>query len=246
MIEMVKLSVRCVVLSESVVHVLWECSSYSTCGDNSQEALKQFLGARYAEFETLSAIEKTSYVLGKEDDFDALLHLVKEFIVAVWEVRKQKLYGDNSHPGQLHRQSSARDRGPVAGVGGRVAKSVSQMVRVRAMLCMLVCCVCNVCGSAHSWSMVVLLGQPFEYYHRYRFLSLHQVSLLYTFQFLKSLMYCLRAFIVVLFFENHPSFVLIGGCVSELHAPYRSIWPEAVYCCSQELYIFPNCLHVYN
>ena len=24
----------------------------------------------------------------------ALLHLVKEFIVAVWEVRKQKLYGD--------------------------------------------------------------------------------------------------------------------------------------------------------
>ena len=55
-----------------------------------QEALKQLLGARYAEFETLSAVEKTSYyVLGSEnweDDFDALLHLVKEFIVAVWEV----------------------------------------------------------------------------------------------------------------------------------------------------------------
>ena len=40
--------------SESVVHVLWECSSYSTCRDNFQEALKQLLGARYAEFETLS------------------------------------------------------------------------------------------------------------------------------------------------------------------------------------------------
>ena len=31
---------------ESVVHVLWECSSYSTCRDNFQEALKQLLGAR--------------------------------------------------------------------------------------------------------------------------------------------------------------------------------------------------------
>ena len=39
------------------------------CGegvDNFQEALKQLLGARYAEFETLSAVEKTSYVLGSE------------------------------------------------------------------------------------------------------------------------------------------------------------------------------------
>ena len=48
---------------------------------------------------------------------------MKEFIVAVWEVRKQKLYGDDSYPGQLQRQSSAGDRGPVAGVGGgRVGK----------------------------------------------------------------------------------------------------------------------------
>ena len=43
---------------ESVVHVLWECSSYSACRDNFQEALKQLLGARYAAFETLSAAEK--------------------------------------------------------------------------------------------------------------------------------------------------------------------------------------------
>ena len=48
---------------------------------------------------------------------------MKEFIVAVWEVRKQKLYGDDSYPGQLQRQSSAGDWGPVAGVGGRVGKS---------------------------------------------------------------------------------------------------------------------------
>ena len=30
------------------------------------------------------------------------------------------LFGDDSYPGQLQRQSSARDRGPVAGVGSRV------------------------------------------------------------------------------------------------------------------------------
>ena len=56
-----------------------------------------------------------------EDDFDALLHLVKEFIVAIREVQKQKLYGDDSYPDQLQRQSSDGDRGPVAGVGGRLA-----------------------------------------------------------------------------------------------------------------------------
>ena len=48
---------------------------------------------------------------------------MKEFIVAVWEVRKQKLYSDDSYPGQLQRQSSAGDRVAVAGVGGRVGKS---------------------------------------------------------------------------------------------------------------------------
>ena len=51
-------------MRECIVHKLWECSSYSACRDNFQEALKQLLGARYAEFETLSAVEKTSYVLG--------------------------------------------------------------------------------------------------------------------------------------------------------------------------------------
>ena len=47
MIEMVELNVLCVVLSGRV-HVLWECSSYSICRDNFQEALKILLGARYA------------------------------------------------------------------------------------------------------------------------------------------------------------------------------------------------------
>ena len=156
--------------------MLWECYSYSTCRDNFQEALKQLLGARYAEFETLSAVEKASYVLSNEnweDDFDALLHIVKEFRVAVWEVRKQKLYGDDSYPGQLQRQSSARDRGLVAGVGGRVGKSgksgksgVSHGKGEGHVVQAGVNCVCNfVAPPTHVsvWSMALLLGQPFEY-----------------------------------------------------------------------------------
>ena len=98
-------------------------------------------------------------VLGSEnweDDFDAMLHLVKEFVVAVWEVRKQKLYGDDSHPGQLQRQFSAGDRGPVAGVGGRVGKSgISHGKGEGHIVHAGVNGVCNVCGSAHSCGCVV-------------------------------------------------------------------------------------------
>ena len=56
--------------------MLWECSSYSTCMDNFQEALKRLCGARYAEFETLNVLGSENW----EDDFHTLLHLVKEFI----------------------------------------------------------------------------------------------------------------------------------------------------------------------
>ena len=69
--------------------MLWECSTYSTCRDTFQEALKQLLGARCVEFKRLSAVEKTSYVLSsenREDNFYVLLYLVKEFLVAVREV----------------------------------------------------------------------------------------------------------------------------------------------------------------
>ena len=82
-----------------------------------------------------------------------------------------------------------------------------------------------------------------------------------TLHLLVSEMYCLRLFIVVLQ-ELHcllqrlllvvcslrsiciPSFVLIGCCVSELHAhlcPYRNVLPEAVYCCFTRKQC---CLHV--
>ena len=81
----------------------------------------------------------------------------------------------------------------------------------------------------------------------YRLLSCHQVSLLYTFQFLRYLyvlpeaIYCcftrttlfttMFTVITVVCSLSIPSFVFIG-CVSELHGhlcPYRNIWPKAVY-----------------
>ena len=85
---------------------------------------------------------------------------MNEFIVAVWNIRKQKLYGDHSYPGQLQRQSSAEDRGPVAGVRGRVGKSsksgISHGKGEGHVVHAGINCVCHVCGSAHSCGCVVI------------------------------------------------------------------------------------------
>ena len=48
---------------------------------------------------------------------------MKEFIVDVWEVRKQKLYGEDTCPSHHQCQTLAGDAGPVTGGGGlRVSK----------------------------------------------------------------------------------------------------------------------------
>ena len=89
-----------------------------------------------------------------EDIFDAL---VKELLVAIWNVRKQKLYSDDSYPCQHQRKSSAKDRGPVAGVGGRVGRSGKSGIShgKGEIVHAGVNCVCNVCGSAHSCACMV-------------------------------------------------------------------------------------------
>ena len=51
---------------ESVVHVLWECSAYSSSRANFLLKLEELLGDRYADFEALNSVEKTSYVVGSE------------------------------------------------------------------------------------------------------------------------------------------------------------------------------------
>ena len=89
-----------------MVHVLWECSAYSSSRASFMVKLEELLGDRYADFEVLNSVEKTSDVLGSEQNFKSLLSVVKEFIVNMWEVRKRKLYGDDSCPNQLQSQSS--------------------------------------------------------------------------------------------------------------------------------------------
>ena len=72
-------------------------------------------------FEQLSDIDKTAYVLGSEfweENFEDTLRLVKEFIVDVWEVRKQKLYGEDTYPIHHQCQTLTGDAGPVTGGGG--------------------------------------------------------------------------------------------------------------------------------
>ena len=99
---------------ESVVHVLWECSAYTSF----VLKLEELLGDRYADFEALNSVEKTSYVLGSELWKQNFISLLKEFIVNVWEVKKQKLYGDDSCPNQLQSQSSPGGLGGATGVEG--------------------------------------------------------------------------------------------------------------------------------
>ena len=101
--------------------MLWECTAYSSSRASFTEKLQELLGDSYADFDLLSNAEKTSYVLGSEHwekNFKSLLFLVKEYIVDVWEVRKQIMYGDDACPSHLQSQSSVGDLGGVTGVDG--------------------------------------------------------------------------------------------------------------------------------
>ena len=78
---------------ENVSHVLWECSVYSSTRASFMKKLQELL-YDYEDFESLENVEKSSYVLGSElceSKFDGLLALVKEYIVDVWEIRKNNL-----------------------------------------------------------------------------------------------------------------------------------------------------------
>ena len=80
---------------ESVVHVLWSVQPIVIL----EASLWKGSGAfRYADFDKLNSIEKTAYVLGSGK---MTLTILKEYVVGVWNVRKQKFYGDDSCPSQL-------------------------------------------------------------------------------------------------------------------------------------------------
>ena len=119
--------------------------------------IRAILGEAFKDFETLDNIEKASFVLGCElwtKNFDALLALVKEYIIDLWEVRKAKLYGEPCST-QLQSQSLAGDPRDGTVVGGqRNGKfgKFSHSGRVMGKLCadgdLLCACSCNL-GSAN-------------------------------------------------------------------------------------------------
>ena len=137
---------------ESVSHVLWECSAYSSSRADFLLKLQEKLGNG---FERLDSLGKSSFILGNklwEEHFDSLLPLVKDYVVNIWEVRKIKLYRDDSSQSQ----SSAGDLGNLLGLRGRVVR-----ICVRGVSLTLVAKFnssyigMNVCGSAYENGCVV-------------------------------------------------------------------------------------------
>ena len=97
----------------SVQHIHF-CSS---CREGFRAKFKELIGN---SFEQCSDIDKTAYVLGSdlwEENFEDTRRLVKEFIVDVWEVRKQKLYGEDACPSHHQCETLTGDAGPATGGG---------------------------------------------------------------------------------------------------------------------------------
>ena len=80
-----------------------------------------------------------------------LVTLLKEYVVGVWDVHEQKLYGDDSCPSQL--QSLAEDL-QLAGVEGQMDSKLCSSGEGETGGKNLSVCAC-VCGSAHDCGCVV-------------------------------------------------------------------------------------------
>ena len=86
--------------------------------------LQEKLGNGFERFDALDSLGK-SFILGNklwEEHFDSLLLLVKDYVVNIWEVRKIKLYRDDSSQSQ----SSAGDLGEFTGIEGQSGKNMCQ------------------------------------------------------------------------------------------------------------------------
>ena len=61
--------------------MLWECTACSSSRASFTEKLQELLGDSYADFDLLSNIEKTSYLLGSEHWEKNFKSLLLEYIV---------------------------------------------------------------------------------------------------------------------------------------------------------------------
>ena len=146
---------------ESVVHVLWECPAYKDSREEFMIKLRSTLGDAFKDFEALDNIERASFVLGCElwtENFDAMLALVKEYIIDLWEVRKVKIYGEPCCT-QPQSQSSAGDPRNGTVVGGQRRGEFgkfSHSGRVTGKLCTCITVIDDACktGSAYTGHVV--------------------------------------------------------------------------------------------
>ena len=88
-------NVSCVVMSVRV-SVLCCWSVQNNCSSRADFLLKlqEKLVNEFERFDALDSLGKSSFILGSElweEHFDSLLHLVKDYIVNIWEVWKIKL-----------------------------------------------------------------------------------------------------------------------------------------------------------
>ena len=114
---------------ERVSHTLWDCSAYTSIRAQFLVKLKASLGGSYARFETMSSLDKSSFVLGNElweEHFESLLALVKAYIIDIWEERKSKLYGDVECAQQPRPHSPTGDLGKIAGVNRQNSEGMCQ------------------------------------------------------------------------------------------------------------------------
>ena len=107
---------------------------------------------------SLNNLEKMSYVLGSEllgDNFGSLyihVHVVKKFLIDVWESRKLKVLAPSLTPwGEI--LVRVVNRGMV-GMAGVVSSAIAVMRLVHILICMYVCVALPIVS---AWSMAVLL-----------------------------------------------------------------------------------------
>ena len=96
---------------ESVGHFLWNCLVYVERRALFFEHLKISLGNEFEHFKSCDIAGKSHFILGTElwgSHYEELLHLVKSYIIDIWELRQSKLYGSGTGPLQ-YRSRPRRD-----------------------------------------------------------------------------------------------------------------------------------------
>ncbi len=81
------------------MHVFWECPAYDSIRNTFMGDLEKLLGKNFVEFSAHDDFSKAGFVLGCENwdryDFEALLILVRSFVLSIWDTRKDNLYSDH-------------------------------------------------------------------------------------------------------------------------------------------------------